>query len=243
MAMSALLLPVPLVLGHASMIMPPTRNAWDSETAPWSHGKHPFTGFIEPYRCECVNGTEPECNSGQSCFWFSQGCTVGCPACDGNGTRVLNFDHCPDLPKPAGIAKQYWTMNQRDVEPGSHADVFKFNPWRVPGNAPVYDPCGMAGGSPSPKFNAGEYNATVFAKQGDLGSLVLKPRPSGTVWRRGETAKARWQYTASHGGGYQFRLCKSDPNVALTEACFQRTPLEFARPHRHTILFANMLRE
>lgn len=104
---------------------------------------------------------------------------------------MLNFDHCPDLPKPPGIDKKYWTMNQRDVEPGSHQDVFKFNPWRSPGNAPVYDPCGMAGGSPSAKFNAGEYNQTVYAKQGDLGSLVLKPRPSGTVWRRGATAKAR----------------------------------------------------
>lgn len=95
----------PLVSGHASMIMPPARNAIDSETPAWSHGKHPPTGFIEPYTCACTNGTEvrtpifvslcprptiplattvltclfdpraqPECNSGQACFWFSQGC-------------------------------------------------------------------------------------------------------------------------------------------------------------------------
>ena len=59
--------------GHASMIMPPTRNSIDSELPAWSGGKHPMTGWIEPYNCGCTNGTS-ECNSGQSCFWFSQGC-------------------------------------------------------------------------------------------------------------------------------------------------------------------------
>ena len=84
----------------------------------------------------------------------------------------------------------------------------------------------MAGGSPIHQFNAGEYNTTVYAKQGDLGTAVLKPRPSGTVWTRGATAKARWQNTANHGGGYSYRLCPaSEP---LTEECFQRHPLKFA---------------
>ena len=36
----------------------------------------------------------------------------------------------------------------------------------------------------------------------------------------------RWQQTAGHGGGYQYRLCPaSEP---LTEACFQETPMPFA---------------
>jgi len=107
----------------------------------------------------------------------------------------------------------------------------------APGRAPVFDACGMAGGSLHAGFNAGEYNATRFAKQGDLGSVVLKARPSGTVWHRGGVAKTRWQYTASHGGGYQFRLCAA--SEALTEECFQRTPLEFATPHTHTVVFQN----
>ena len=58
-------------------------------------------------------------------------------------------------------------------------------------------------------------------------SQTLKPRPSGTVWVRGGMAKARWQQSANHGGGYQYRLCKLGPDP-LTEACFQKTPLEFA---------------
>ena len=94
-----LLLASTLVHGHASMIMPWPRNAVDSLTKPWSGGKHPNTGWIEPYNCKCTNGTE-DCNSGQSCFWFSQGCTIGCDACDGQGQRYPNWDHCPGTPKP-----------------------------------------------------------------------------------------------------------------------------------------------
>lgn len=110
--------------------------------------------------------------------------------------------------------------------PGSEDDFWKFNPWRAPGQAPVYDPCGMAGGSTKARFNAGEYNTTIYAKQGDLGSKTLKARPSGTVWTRGSVAKTRWQQSANHGGGYQFRLCPaSEP---LTEECFQKMPLAFA---------------
>ena len=69
----------------------------------------------------------------------------------------------------------------------------------------MYDACGMAGGTPVEAFNAGAYRTTQFAKQGDLGSKVLKYRPSGTVWKRGSTANARYQLTAAHGGGYQYR--------------------------------------
>jgi len=223
--------------GHASMIMPPTRNAIDSELPAWSKGQHPETGWIEPYNCACTNGTEAECNSGQSCFWFSQGCTIGCEACDGQGQRWPSWDHCPGMPNkpsPFYLDKKYWTANH-GAEPGSYEDIWRFNPWRAPGKAPVWDACGMAGGTHTEVFNAGAYNATSHAKQGDLGSAVLKPRPSGTVWKRGTVAKARWQMTARHGGGYMFRLCPA--NETLTEACFQATPLEFANTETHRVLF------
>jgi len=139
----------------------------------------------------------------------------------------------PDADK---ILPKYRTMNQK-AEFDSYQDIFKFNPWRAPGKAPVWDACGMAGGSHQALFNAGEYNTTVHAKQGDRGSSVLKPRPSGTVWHRGQFARTRWQYTASHGGGYQYRLCPA--NEPLTEACFQKLALEFAEPFTHDILFDN----
>ena len=226
-----------MALAHASMIMPPPRNAIDSELPAWSNGKSPDTGVIEPYNCGCTNGTEQSCNSGQACFWFSQGCTIGSKQCDGKGARIPKWDHCPmDSIKPTVNDPKYRSMNQ-NATAGSLQDIFYYNPWRAPGKAPVFDACGMAGGSKHEAFNAGAYNTTIYAKQGDLGSQVLKPRPSGTVWKRGTIANSRWQYTASHGGGYQYRLCPA--NEELTEACFQKMPLKFATPLKHTVRFAN----
>lgn len=95
----------------------------------------------------------------------------------------------------------------------------------------------MAGGSPFPTTAAAEYTTTQFAKQGDLGSQVLKPRPTGTVWRRGSVARVRQQATAPHGGGYIYRLCPA--NQTLTEACFNKIQLEFATPSKHTLRFAD----
>ncbi len=216
---------LPVAASHGSMIMPPPRNAIDVETPAWSDAKHPKTGVIEPYDCSCTNGTDP-CNNGQACFWFSQGCSIGCKACDSLGSRLPNWAHCAEVIEPTLNDPKYRTANQR-AKAGSLEDIWKYNPWRAPGMAPVEDACGMAGGSPVEVFNAGAYNTTIFAKQGDLGSKVLPPRPSGTVWRRGQTATVRFEQTAGHGGGYQYRLCPaSEP---LTEACFQKLPLQFAK--------------
>jgi len=204
-----------------------------------------MTGWIEPYNCRCTNGTDAECNSGQSCFWFSQGCTIGCAACDGQGQRFPSWDHCPGTAKPKAFTdgtyldKKWWTANFH-AKPGSYDDIWRFHPWRAPGKAPVFDACGKAGGTDKEVFNAGAFNATVHAMQGDLGSEVLKPRPTGTVWRRGGTATARWQMTAQHGGGYRFRLCRR--GEPLTEECFQRTPLAFAST-THRALFADRVVE
>jgi hypothetical protein len=86
----------------------------------------------------------------------------------------------PTLPKEA------WSMNLWAVE-GSANDTYRYNPWRAPGWAPVFDACGMAGGTA--RKNAGPGDAVFadnqFAKMGDLGSEVLLPAPSGTVWTAG----------------------------------------------------------
>lgn len=60
----------------------------------------------------------------------------------------------------------------RDVPALSKGDVFRWNPWRAPGNAPVYDPCGMAGGSPKWEPTQLSFRNTTNAVQGDLGSKV-----------------------------------------------------------------------
>lgn len=221
--------------GHSSMIMPPARNSIDALLPEYTGGQHPPTGPIDGKRAPCTNGTST-CDSGQSTFWFSQGCGIGCPVCDGNGSRIANFDHCPGYSIKPTLLPKYRTANRR-ATPGSRFDIFKFNPWLAPGQAPTWDACGMAGGAPTPTTGAAEYNPTEYAKQGDLGSVVLKPRPSGTVWKRDTVAYVRQQSTAPHGGGYIYRLCPA--NETLTEDCFNRFPLEFATPTKHTLRFAD----
>ena len=73
----------------------------------------------------------------------------------------------------------------------------------------------MAGGSPVPGINGGEYTPTTHKdahgvnytlKQGDLGSHVLHERPSGTVWKAGGLANGeadrmpllRWLTESAH---------------------------------------------
>lgn len=232
--------------GHGSMIMPPSRNSVDASPGmAWADGKHPETGLIEPYTCKCSNGTDV-CNNGQSCFWFTQGASVGCKSADGNGTRIPNLDHCPleraasfnPLTMAGALDPQYRTVNMQS-KPGSVDDIWKFNPWRAPGQAPTADACGMAGGNTYEVFNAGAYNATQYAKQGDLGTKVLKKRTDlyQTVWTRGATEATRWEITAAHGGGYVYQLCPAGQE--LTEECFASTKLAFATPHQQKVIFSD----
>ena len=219
-----------LVAGHGAMLMPPPRNGIDA-TIPgddWGNGNN-RTGTMEPLSVQCMNGTT-DCRPGQSVFWFSQGCTPGCPACDGQGQRIANWDHCaatrgkPFIPT---LAKKYWSANRNATEGGPH-DIWKFQPWRSPGLAPVADACGMAGGSAAPMYNGAEYTPTKYGKQGDLGSYILPHRRTGVSWTRGGTANVSWYIAFNHGGGYKYRLCPKSEQ--LTEACFQRPEhqLEFA---------------
>ena len=87
-----------------------------------------------------------------------------------------------------------------------------------------------------------KYTNTKFAKQGDLGTKVLTKRKDlgETIWTRGSVAHARWESTATHGGGYIYQLCKTDgTNDGITEQCFASTPLRFAIPHRQKVLHSN----
>ena len=44
-----------------------------------------------------------------------------------------------------------------------------------------------------------QYKNTTFAKQGDLGSRVLDPRPTGVLWRAGDVVEVSWAVEANHG--------------------------------------------
>ncbi len=93
----------PLVAGHGAITFPKSRNAADGALEPWKswywkpgmveNGTDANVGSFS----ESGKNTEASCSipakdgvkgssnasNGQACFWFSNGCTIGCDACDG----------------------------------------------------------------------------------------------------------------------------------------------------------------
>ena len=165
------------------------------------------------------------CDVGQNFLWFNQGCSIGCAVCDGNASNPNHRDRCGSGMKSTNNDPRFWGLN-RGVVPMSEEDVYQWNPWRSPGNAPVYGPCGAAGGGPRRVPTGSPYIDTPIARQGDLGT-TLPQHPTGIVWRSGGRAEVKLSVRANHGGGYQWRLCAA--SRPLTEACFQQTPLNFTR--------------
>eukprot|EP00037_Helgoeca_nana_P009012 m.79439 g.79439 ORF g.79439 m.79439 type:complete len:425 (+) comp19295_c0_seq1:30-1304(+) len=193
------------VIGHAAMMIPTSRNAFDRVDKGFAGGAS-VPGAVS---CSCADqkscplGPARETGgSGQPCLWWSQGCSIGCDYCLTDPKHPANKGKIPtapitgnaphtdkagfrksycDAPKTTAVLpKAYWTMNTHAID-GAVNDSYRFNPWRAPGSAPVIDPCGQAGG----KYRITPVGgASVFAtvnvsgktyQMGDLGSLVLPP--------------------------------------------------------------------
>merc|ERR1711934_1078861 len=221
---------LPLAAAHSSLIKPKPRNAIDSELPEWANGSAPYYWVKNIGKagtpCACRNGTDV-CSPAQTCLWFSVGCTIGCKECDGGDKGPANpnrIDRCGSGMKATNNDPKHRTLN-RDAKAGSEEDWTKFNPWRAPGYAPVYDACGRASGSYKATTGKGEFTNTKYAKLGDLGSQVLPKYDTGTVWEIGSVVETMISFRADHGGGYQYGLCPLESN--LTEACFQETPMPF----------------
>ena len=131
-------------------------------------------------------------------MWFTEGTSIGCA--EPGGDSPSPTPHCSTTMAATNNDPFFRTMDL-NVTALSPEDRLRWNPWRAPGNAPIYDPCGMAGGAPRWRSTQLSYYDTPFAKQGDLGSRVLPPNPTGIVWRAGETVEAKWSVRANHGGG------------------------------------------
>merc|ERR1712072_550466 len=76
---------VVLACGHADMVQPPPRNAVDKSLAPWN-GSMPksWNHHVDSYICPVASGDHIDglsLSNGQSCFWFSHGCTIHCDKC------------------------------------------------------------------------------------------------------------------------------------------------------------------
>ena len=176
--------------------------------------------------------TGAECNTGQSAYWYSQGCFIGCPECDHVSGRRQT-----DLCKSGFVGQlpdEAIAVNRAAVRNSAY-DIYRHNPWRAPGHAPVADACGLAGGTPWAEFapEEGRYAETPHARHGMRG-IDLPEMPTGAVWKAGGEAEVVWQVRFNHGGGYAYRLCPIDQEP--TERCFQAHHLEFKRDRQALVL-------
>jgi hypothetical protein len=89
-----------------------------------------------------------------------------CKECDGGskgGSNPNSKDRCGSGKKATINDPMFRTVNQQAVA-GSAEDWTKFNPWRAPGNAPVFDACGRAGGAAGPTAGHGEFTNTSYVR-------------------------------------------------------------------------------
>jgi hypothetical protein len=135
---------VSLVVQHGSLLYPLPRGGIDRDLAPFNTGGWP----AGHYPCTCTNGTaEGPCLPAQSCLWFNQGCTIGCP-CSGNGTmsRRPNWSSC-DTPANATNNSPKTRSLNRGAVPGSPEDVCALRLLRAPAlprpppHLPAHRPC------------------------------------------------------------------------------------------------------
>lgn len=209
------------VQAHGAMVSPRSRNSID------------YLVGVNEQRCSNITGAP--CQNGQASFYYSQGCFIGCPTCDHVSGRQ-QVDKC-GLGKQATINDPMQRTVNRNSSAGSRQDIYRHNPWRAPGSAPVADACGLAGGTPWP-YNApeaGDYVNTTFAHHG-MNGTSLPPMHTGVVWSRGGQGEVTWAIRNNHGGGYSYRLCPFEQ--PLTEACFQEHPLDFVR-NQQAVVFPN----
>jgi len=133
------------VNSHSAITIPPPREAVDSDEKPWG-GDVPYPLPFEPW-CPFPSRQAAGHDSrnisganGQACFWFSNGCAIGCDACDGN-TRgpIPSFECVEDQSK-----------DSCDVVPTPNHQI-KFGP-----QAPVCGPL-----APQPRAPGNSMNATI----------------------------------------------------------------------------------
>jgi len=95
------------VSGHGAMTFPKPRNSLDGALAPWTDWSYPCDPDHKGEMCAvtfCENGKNCQgscaktahngvkdaltASNGQACYYFSNGCTVGCDECDGTINHV-----------------------------------------------------------------------------------------------------------------------------------------------------------
>ena len=208
------------VAPHGSLVFPAPRNAADRFLPAFAGGAYPLVHPYEALGCNCgdpsgcltgVAGPRAGAN-GQGCFWFSQGCSIGCDVCDNRTQHTHGNATCDTPMEPLLDEPDERTVN-RHAKAGSAQDAYRYNPWRAPGHAPVTDACGMAGGAPASGPGHAYFYPLPWAKQGDLGTRVLRKGPPAASWVAGGVVDVGWALRFNHGGGVrQERLKHASPS-------------------------------
>ena len=240
---SAAVLQLRVCVGHGSMCMPPS---WQDRDG--------------ALKCRGNLGARP---GHEMAGCTSTGAATGTPW-SGTGGRADG-----QIEPYKGCVSYYYTNNTflpDGVNPtiplGSPLLTYRYpdgvdwserNPWRAPGSAHVWSPCGHDGGNPRGCPAGNPNNVTDGAcswrwpkchKVAPLGGPTcgaggyahgpdareLPGNSNPLLWAAGSVVEVAWRNTANHGGGYSYRLCKkpkANGNLGVTEECFQRTPLRF----------------
>jgi len=167
--------------------------------------------------CKLPNAPDDTTLADGACRWFNQGCQPGCSKCTDN--FIIPCLH--PMP-PTNLDPKFRTW-LKGIPAGAHVNLS--TPWTAPGYAPVFSPCGIAGGGARYHPSNGAL-APHGVKQGFDGKDLPELGGVTTVWLRGSTQEVAWSIEANHGGGYAYRLCPKSHD--LTEECFQAHHLQFA---------------
>jgi hypothetical protein len=167
---------LPGAASHGAVVYPPPRNAIDHGQMPWGGPVPRKPPGVESATGWCPVWSEREGKvtgqNGQSCFWFSNGCAIGCERCDGSsrgplpssrdphwrgcGQRVaggtstsplIKCNLCPEANATATICDpKLRTINSQAVCGGAD-DYYYYSPWRAPyaaGRLQRATTCGVA---------------------------------------------------------------------------------------------------
>lgn len=214
-------------MGHVNMMWPPSRIQNPS-------GIQGPSASVFPTLLDGAGGCQ-----NFACLWFNQGCQPGCKECtdiagDPVSTGVASNDTCSE---PGGTMEP--TLNDMELrtynETSWGGDWTKLNPWRSPGHAPIFSPCGLAGGGNMPgswmsdsltrHMRSGATTPPFIRRGLDARDVPESPK---TTWKAGAVEEVAWSIFGNSGGGYSWRLCKKTTDGNLSEECFQNGHLEYA---------------
>jgi len=142
-----------------------------------------------------------------------------------------------DLPSNVSAKQIVDMMDSVDSALNEKKDVWVARPWRSPGAAYIDSPCGVFDGNfrgcpgvgKNPVFYPFGTCPGGGQSYGPKAETLNFPDLVETTWAPGSVVEVGWSVAANHGGGYSYRLCKLSEGgkPALTEECFQQTPLDF----------------